>query len=61
MSAVRAREVHGGEKQRLWVIADAANPVHAEYRAKAGRDIPILLLERVGSSGTDPESSGDAL
>lgn len=41
---VRAREVHGPEKQRLWDLADAANPVYAEYRARAGRDIPILRL-----------------
>jgi hypothetical protein len=35
----------GAEKTRLWEIADAANPAYAGYRASAGRDIPILLLE----------------
>lgn len=41
----RAREVHGEEKARLWAIADAGNPAYARYRANAGRDIPVLLLQ----------------
>jgi len=41
-------EVHGAEKDRLWAIADAGNPVYADYRARAGRDIPILVLDRIG-------------
>jgi F420H(2)-dependent quinone reductase len=47
---VRAREVHGDEKERLWAIADAGNPVYADHRANAGRDIPVLVLERVSST-----------
>jgi deazaflavin-dependent oxidoreductase (nitroreductase family) len=46
---VRAREVQGEEKVRLWAIADAGNPAYADYRAKAGRDIPILVLEPMSS------------
>jgi len=46
--AVCAREVHGAEKDGLWAIADAGNPVYADYRARAGRDIPILVLDRIG-------------
>lgn len=46
--AVCAREVHGAEKDRLWAIADAGNTVYADYRARAGRDIPILVLDRIG-------------
>jgi deazaflavin-dependent oxidoreductase (nitroreductase family) len=42
---VRAREVSGDEKATLWAIADAGNPAYAHYRATAGRDIPILILE----------------
>jgi F420H(2)-dependent quinone reductase len=41
---VRAQEVRGAEKQRLWDVADAASPAYAEYRANAGRDIPVLRL-----------------
>jgi deazaflavin-dependent oxidoreductase (nitroreductase family) len=43
--AVRAREVTGAEKQRWWEVADALNPTYAKYRASAGRDIPVLVLE----------------
>jgi F420H(2)-dependent quinone reductase len=46
---VRAREVHGDEKTRLWTIADAGNPAYADYRATAGRDIPVLVLEPLRS------------
>jgi deazaflavin-dependent oxidoreductase (nitroreductase family) len=42
--AVHAREVHGAEKGRLWIAADAAYPPYAQYRAIAGRDIPVLRL-----------------
>jgi F420H(2)-dependent quinone reductase len=42
--AVRAHEVQGAEKQRLWDLADAVSPVYAGYRANAGRDIPVLRL-----------------
>jgi deazaflavin-dependent oxidoreductase (nitroreductase family) len=42
---VRAREVFGEERARLWAIADAGNPAYARYRATSGRDIPVLLLE----------------
>jgi F420H(2)-dependent quinone reductase len=46
---VRAREVHGDEKVRLWAIADEGNPAYVGYRAQAGRDIPILVLEPINS------------
>jgi deazaflavin-dependent oxidoreductase (nitroreductase family) len=42
--AVHAEEVHGAEKQRLWDVADAAFPAYAQYRASAGREIPVLRL-----------------
>ena len=42
---VRARELSGPEKQRWWEVADARNPNYARYRASAGRDIPVLVLE----------------
>jgi deazaflavin-dependent oxidoreductase (nitroreductase family) len=46
---VRAREVHGEEKARLWAIADAGNPAYADYRSRAGRDIPVMVLEPVSA------------
>jgi F420H(2)-dependent quinone reductase len=45
---VRAREVHGAEKDRWWLIAERDWPHFPEYRAKAGdREIPVLLLEPI--------------
>jgi F420H(2)-dependent quinone reductase len=46
---VRAREVHGEEKTRLWAMADAGNPAYVDYRANAGREIPILVLDPISS------------
>ena len=43
---LRAREVHGEEKARWWVIAERDWPHFPAYRAKAGeREIPVMLLE----------------
>jgi deazaflavin-dependent oxidoreductase (nitroreductase family) len=42
--SVHAREVHDAEKDRLWVVADAAYPPYRQYRLTAGRDIPVLRL-----------------
>jgi deazaflavin-dependent oxidoreductase (nitroreductase family) len=42
--AVHAHEVHGAEKERLWDVADAVFPNYAQYRASAGREIPVLRL-----------------
>ncbi|BCY09142.1 nitroreductase family deazaflavin-dependent oxidoreductase [Actinoplanes sp. L3-i22] len=46
---VRAREIHGAEKRRWWSIADSFWPPYADYRARSPRDIPLFLLEPVGS------------
>jgi F420H(2)-dependent quinone reductase len=44
----RAREVHGPEKTHWWKIAESFWPHFPEYREKAqGRDIPVLVLERI--------------
>ncbi|GAA2480202.1 nitroreductase family deazaflavin-dependent oxidoreductase [Winogradskya humida] len=43
--AVRAREIHGAEKDRWWVVAESFWPHFPEYRARAGREIPMFLLE----------------
>jgi F420H(2)-dependent quinone reductase len=41
----RVREVSGEEKNEWWERADAAYPEFPAYRARAGREIPILVLE----------------
>jgi F420H(2)-dependent quinone reductase len=41
----RAREVLGEEKDDWWKRADVAYSEFPAYRARAGRDIPVLVLE----------------
>jgi F420H(2)-dependent quinone reductase len=46
----RAREVSGEEKQRYWAIAEQFWSHFPEYRRlAAGRVIPIMVLEPIGS------------
>ncbi|MBB5079251.1 deazaflavin-dependent oxidoreductase (nitroreductase family) [Nonomuraea endophytica] len=40
-----AREITGDEKAEWWERAVAAFPPYAEYQAKAGRVIPVFVLE----------------
>src|SRR5580692_3808546 len=42
---MRVREAFGEEKNEWWKRADAAWPDFPAYRARAGREIPVLLLE----------------
>jgi deazaflavin-dependent oxidoreductase (nitroreductase family) len=42
---MRAREVFGEEKNEWWKRADAAYPDFPAYRARARREIPVLVLE----------------
>ena len=42
---MRVREVFGEEKNEWWKRADAAWPDFPAYRARAGREIPVLVLE----------------
>jgi deazaflavin-dependent oxidoreductase (nitroreductase family) len=43
-----AREIAGDEKAAWWERCVAAFPPYADYQAKAGRIIPVFLLEPVG-------------
>jgi deazaflavin-dependent oxidoreductase (nitroreductase family) len=46
---LRAREVFGEEKVRMWAVAEQYWPHFPEYRAEAGvREIPVLVLEPAG-------------
>jgi deazaflavin-dependent oxidoreductase (nitroreductase family) len=44
---LRAREVTGDEKAHYWTIAESFWPHFPEYRQRAGREIPVLVLEPV--------------
>jgi deazaflavin-dependent oxidoreductase (nitroreductase family) len=47
---LRAREVFGQERAEAWKLADSRWPYFPDYRARAGREIPILLLEPVATT-----------
>ena len=46
--AVTARVTTGEERARLWSAQKAASPQFAEYEAATTREIPVVVLERVG-------------
>ncbi len=53
--AVRAREVDGSERDRLWTMVCAGFANYASYERKAGRRIPLFVLEPVHPGpGIDP-------
>jgi deazaflavin-dependent oxidoreductase (nitroreductase family) len=43
----RARTANSTEKPRLWKIMSRIFPKYDEYQAKAGREIPLVILEPV--------------
>jgi deazaflavin-dependent oxidoreductase (nitroreductase family) len=45
--AARAREVDGGERDRLWAIAAAQYPGYEDYATWTDRRIPVFVLEPV--------------
>jgi hypothetical protein len=40
-----ARRASDAEATTLWLRFDAANPEFVAYRARAGRPIPVVILE----------------
>ena len=45
----RARTAHGEERARLWLKANQVWPHYDEYAKKTPREIPVVVLERIGS------------
>ena len=45
----RARTAKGDERARLWRKANEVWPQYDEYAKKTTREIPVVVLERVGS------------
>ena len=45
---VRARVAEGEERERLWSRQKAERPTFAEYEQRTSRQIPVIVLERVG-------------
>ncbi len=49
--AVRAREVEGAERERLWALATGEFPLYATYQRRTARRIPVFVLEPVTDEG----------
>jgi deazaflavin-dependent oxidoreductase (nitroreductase family) len=45
-----AREADGDERERLWRLAADAYPGYDTYAARAGRRIPVMVLEPAGAA-----------
>lgn len=43
---VRARVTEGAEREEIWSAQKREAPAFAEYEEKAGRQIPVVVLER---------------
>jgi deazaflavin-dependent oxidoreductase (nitroreductase family) len=48
---VRAREVSGPERERLWALVSEIYPTYLYYQGKTKRTIPIFVLDVVGDVG----------
>jgi deazaflavin-dependent oxidoreductase (nitroreductase family) len=46
---VRARDAEGEERQRLWAMMVDLYPPYAEYQEKTSRQIPVVVLEPLGT------------
>ncbi|MFK7895671.1 MAG: nitroreductase/quinone reductase family protein [Myxococcota bacterium] len=44
--AVRAEEAEGEERERIWTALIAESPDYSNYKDRAGRRIPVMLLRR---------------
>ena len=44
----RARNAQGEERARLWKAANAMWPDYDNYQTKTTREIPVVVLERIG-------------
>ena len=42
----RARVASGEERERIWRDVTSALPQFAEYQARSGREIPVVVLDR---------------
>ena len=46
---VRATEVAGRERERLWALVCEAFPLYATYQRRTKRTLPLFVLEQVDS------------
>jgi len=55
---VEARRAEGAELERLWEKLESVYSFYPDYRERAGRDIPVIVLEP--TSGASAAGSGEA-
>jgi deazaflavin-dependent oxidoreductase (nitroreductase family) len=49
-----ARLAEGAERERLWAEEVALVPKFAEFQASSGRQVPVVVLERVHGKAARP-------
>ncbi len=54
---VRARRADADEAARLWPLLERFWPAYRVYRARAGREVPLYVLEPSAASGTGSNAS----
>ena len=54
--AGRARTASADERPRLWKLMAQIYPPYDEYQARAGREIPVVIVEPVEQAGARPNS-----
>jgi deazaflavin-dependent oxidoreductase (nitroreductase family) len=54
---VVARLAQGAERERIWAEEIALVPKFAEFQAAAGRQIPVVVLERVPAQASNPPAA----
>jgi deazaflavin-dependent oxidoreductase (nitroreductase family) len=50
---VRAVEVIGEERERLWALVTEAFPMYASYQRRTKRTIPLFALEPTGETASE--------
>jgi deazaflavin-dependent oxidoreductase (nitroreductase family) len=45
--AARARDARADERPALWKLMTSIHPVLDDYHRKSGREIPVVILERI--------------
>lgn len=54
---VRANEVSGPERERLWALVSEIYPTYLYYQGKTKRTIPIFVLDVLGNEAEEAASA----
>ncbi|OZM74678.1 nitroreductase family deazaflavin-dependent oxidoreductase [Amycolatopsis antarctica] len=53
VAPARARVTHGSERERMWTEQVRLMPAFTDFEAAAGRQIPVLVLDRVADTDNE--------